>query len=270
MRRLIGWCALCLLTATPSVARDIQHAHKPSHAAESLKIRLNSFNAENISGLAALLKLGREQHLPMGIRYIDLELAQKPISITLRRPTIQEVLRTVMKHEKSYTWKLSDGLLSVSHPGASTERQNLLATMLPEFSCSRVSLQQVSQLLYMALSLHLHPDIRGFAGNYYPGVMQNMVGPLRLRGYTVSQILDRIVQEYGDAAWVVTAPPQHMNTLPLAGLWMIIDYKDPASDHAAKQVLERLLQYQPGKSERSMLTDPTSAKNTAFLRCRLK
>jgi hypothetical protein len=244
MRWILGWYVFCLLTAIPSAARDIRNKHKPNPAAASPKTRLIGFTAQNISGLTALLKLGCEQHLPMGIRYVDLQLAQKPINITLRRPRMQEVIEAIMSHEKYCAWKLAHGFLSVTRAGASVGGQNLLATRLPDFSSPRVSLQQASQLLYMSLSLRLHPDIRGFAGNYYPGLTQNMVGPLHLQGYTVSQILDRIVQEYGDAAWVVTVPAQQLDTLTPAGLWMIIDYKDPASDHAAKQILDRLLKYQ--------------------------
>src|SRR5579875_3100410 len=137
MRWILGWYVFCLLTAIPSAARDIQNKHKPNPAAASPKTRL--------------------------IRYVDLQLAQKPINITLRRPTMQEVIKAIMSHEKHCAWKLAHGFLSVTHAGAFTGGQNLLAKRLPDFSSPRVSLQQASQLLYMSLSLRLHPDIRGFA-----------------------------------------------------------------------------------------------------------
>lgn len=78
----------------------------------------------------------------------------------------------------------------------------------------------------MALIAQLYPDV-GLKGEYDPGLWGPMVGPLRMRIVTVRQVLNRLVRDAGQAAWVVQVPPREMGQLPSSGLWLSIEYSDP-------------------------------------------
>jgi hypothetical protein len=202
-----------------------------------------SFRAAGVSGLEALLALGRLEHLPMGIRYVDRGLAEKPITVSVRGATLGEAVRAIMRQESGYTWTLSRWLLSVNHIRAPRGRHNLLSTVIPDFRARRETLQECSYLLYMDLYLVLRPGTTGFAGDYYPGRLSSLVGPLHLRGLRVAAILDRLVCVYGDAAWMVTLPPGYMDELPPRGLWKIVDYRDPRDKNAAQWIRQRVAEY---------------------------
>ncbi len=202
-----------------------------------------SFDARGVSGLRALLTLGRAQHLPMGIRFVDRELAQKPIDVSVKHATVTEAVRAIMRQERGYTWRLAPHFLTVDHVGAPRGRQNLLMAVIEDFNAPRASLQQDSNLLFMSLQLALRPGTTGFAGDYYPGRVRSFVPPLHVRRATVAGLLDTIVRAYGDAAWAAALPSCYMGQIPEGGLWQVIDYRNDRDKGAAERIERRLEAY---------------------------
>jgi hypothetical protein len=122
---------------------------------------------------------------------------------------------------------LADGVLEVNCAEGLNAKGNLFGAVLPRFSIPRTNIASASLNLWMSLELRLHPETKGFAGSYSPAPLGHDVGPLSMLQTTVRQILNAIVRSYGEAAWVATAPPNHLDHLPRSGLWAIVDYKDP-------------------------------------------
>ena len=89
----------------------------------------------------------------------------------------------------------------------------------------------------------LHEGTQGVVGESYPGTGKRMVGPLKLRRHSVAEVLDELVAKQGNSAWVVQVPPQAADQLAPEGLWMIIDYDDPAFDQAIEALKKNILRY---------------------------
>ncbi|HUI41658.1 MAG TPA: hypothetical protein VL523_06795 [Terriglobia bacterium] len=229
------YCALAI-----AAGRDRQRTHAPDSSVES-------FTANNVPVLDALLKLGRQQHIALGIDYVDLAAAERPISVSLEHVTVARALDAILAHQRGYVWGLGDGVVVVSQQGAPAGARNLLDFVLPSFSVRRCTLQEASHALEMDLGVALHPQTKGIVGDYRPGNTSTMVGPLHLHAITVRQVLDRLVLDAGVAAWMAQVPPADIHELPSRGLWRLIDFTDPASLREVDHLRQSLRGYESAR-----------------------
>lgn len=206
---------------------------------------IESFEVEQVTLVDALLRLAQQHHLPLGIEYVDLEALREPIKLKLTQTSIAEALDAIVAQSKGYEWRLSEGVVIVSHVGVPSGRgQNLLDRTLPQFAIPKCTLAEASNLLRMALDRDLHPDIRGWAGSYNPGSGEKLIGPLTLRNVTVREALNRLVHDLKDAAWVIHVPPGNLDKLPNHGLWTVIEYERPPKDYS-HFLQQRILAFKP-------------------------
>jgi len=211
--------------------------------------RVESFRANGVTMLGALLKLGQQEHLSLGIDYLNLDAVEAPVRVSLEHTTVGQILDAIVRQDPGYFWRLKDGIVVVSHEGAPTGPRNLLDYVLPVFSIPRCTLQEANQALWMTLYVRLHPETKGFAGTYSPGRMSTRVGPFYLRASSVRQALDAIVSGAGDAAWVAQVPPDHLQELPPTGLWRLIDFRDPDVLRQADLVRQNLHRSAPATAQ---------------------
>ncbi len=219
---------LCLAAAQPAVAQRTNggRGSKPAGVI-TLETRLPNFSVAGVSKLHALVQFSRQLRLPLGIECVR-RSAFRPVSaLSLTRPSVREVLESILGSKQGYVLRISDGVLEVNCTEVLNAKRNLFGDVVPRFSIPRSNLATASLNLWMSLELRLHPETEGFAGDYSPAPLGHDVGPLEMRGATVRQILNAIVASYGEAAWVATAPPSRLGHLPQSGLWAVIDYKDP-------------------------------------------
>jgi hypothetical protein len=188
---------------------------------------------EGLCLLDALLQLGQEERIPLGIEYVDREALEKPINVKMDETTVGEVMERLLGQDRGYSWFVREGVLTVSHESITSQKGNLLDYVLPEFSSPRCSVGDANHLLFMALELQLYPQTQGFAGEYSPGDLQNLIGPLKLQNARVWRVLNRLVSVNKKAAWIVQVPPSHLDKLPRNGLWTIVEYETPPRRCAA-------------------------------------
>jgi hypothetical protein len=187
---------------------------------------------ERLCLLDALLQLGQEEGVPLGIEYVDREALEKPLSVKLDETTVGEIVEGLLGQNKGYSWRVRDGVLTVSHESVVSGKENLLDHVLHEFSVPRCLVGDACNLLHMVLVQELHPQIQGFAGDYSPGDLQNLIGPFKLRNVPVWRVLNRLVSANKKAAWIVQVPPGHLDELPSYGLWTIVEYETPPRRYA--------------------------------------
>jgi hypothetical protein len=172
----------------------------------------------------ALLQLGQEQRIPIGIEYIDAAAFRSRITLHVQDTTVGRLLHTIT-HGQGYSWFANGGVIIVTHNGASQGRKNLLNIRISEFTIAReVTLQAASLQLLLKLYFVLHPHAPGIAGDYPSGNPQFRVGPWTMKNATVRQILDRIVSQHHNGAWVVQQTPWNMDKEPSYGLWRVFEY----------------------------------------------
>ena len=219
---------LCLAVARPAVAQRTNggRGSKPGGVI-TLETRLPNFSVAGVSRLHALVQFSRQLRVPLGIECVRPSAFRPVQALSLTRPSVREVLQSILGRSHGYVVSLAGGVVNVNCPEGINAKGNLFGAVVPRFSIPRSNLATASLNLWMSLELRLHPETEGFAGDYSPAPLGHDIGPLEMRGATVRQILNAIVASYGEAAWVATAPPSRLGRLPQSGLWAVIDYKDP-------------------------------------------
>jgi len=197
-----------------------------------LRNHVASFRVERLPLLDALLQLGQQEDVPSGIEYVDRQVLEKPISVRMDETTVGEIREMLLGRHKGYSWHFREGVVTVSHASDGSGRENLLDRVIPKFSVLRCTVGDASNLLRMDFQLELHPQIKGFAGDYSPGNSQNLIGPFKLRNVPVWKVLNRLVSANKKAAWIVQVPPGHLDKLPSYGLWTILEYENPPRRYA--------------------------------------
>jgi hypothetical protein len=92
----------------------------------------------------ALLQLGQEQRIPIGIEYIDAAAFRSRIGLHEQDTTLGRLLDTIA-HGQGYSWFANGGVVIVTHSGAPQGRKNLLNIRISEFTLAReVTLQERS------------------------------------------------------------------------------------------------------------------------------
>ena len=80
----------------------------------------------------------------------------------------------------------------------------------------------------LALSLHLYfvvnPKSGGSAGDSPGGNLAFRVGPFDLKNATIRDILNQIVSQHSNGAWIVQQPPWTMGKDLGYGLWKVLEY----------------------------------------------
>jgi hypothetical protein len=172
----------------------------------------------------ALLQLGQEQRIPIGIEYIDAAAAfSSRITLHEQDTTVGRLLDTIA-HGQDYSWFADRGVIIVTHNGALQGRKNLLHIRISQFTIAReVTLQAASLQLLGKLYFVLHPHATGIAGDYPSGNPQFLVGPWAMRNATLRQILNRIVSQHNNGAWVLQQAPWNLDKEPDYGLWRVFE-----------------------------------------------
>jgi len=172
----------------------------------------------------ALLQLGQEQQVPIGIEYIDAAAFRSRITLHAQNSTVGSLLDTIT-HRQGYHWFVQDAVVMVTHAEEPQGRRNLLNIHIADFEIDKeITLQAASSKLLGALYWRLNPDSRGIVGDYPTGNPKFTVGPLKIKNATVRQILNRIVSQHGNGAWVVQQAPWNMDKNPSYGLWRAFEY----------------------------------------------
>jgi hypothetical protein len=207
-----------------------------------------SFHVERATRLDALLRLAQEGHVPLAIEYVNRDLVSKPVTLGLGSTTLADAVGAILADAPGYRCGYLNGVVHITHPRPGGAR-NLLDFVLPQFEIPACSLEDASHELQMAVAWASHPSVRGIVGDYSAGVSGEVVGPWKLRNITVRGVLDRIIGQSGSAAWVVQVPPGHLDQLPPAGLWKIVQYSDPSIMGNAGEFFRRMIFGQdPGPS----------------------
>jgi hypothetical protein len=85
-------------------------------------------------------------------------------------------------------------------------------------------LEQADCDLKGAFYFALNPNIKGVVGDCMFGGLGQRIDGLKMNNATVRQILDALVSQHGNGAWVVQQPPWTMNKDAGFGVWRLLAY----------------------------------------------
>jgi hypothetical protein len=104
------------------------------------------------------------------------------------------------------------------------DSRNLLNRHIAKFKVSEMPLEQADCNLKIAFHFALNPKSSGIVGDCPYGGIEYRIGGLDVKNATVRQILDALVSQHGNGAWVVQQPPWTMDKDLGYGLWKVLAY----------------------------------------------
>ena len=194
-----------------------------STATISSSRRVAFFAVKQRNLIDALLSFGGQEHIPIGIEYIDKAAFQQRISVEFRECNVKEILDAITQ-PVGYRWFINESVILVTHDGALVGKSNLLNTHLPQFRIGETSMHEASLALSLHLYFVLNPNSGGIAGDSPGGNLAFRVGPFDLKNATVKDILNQIVSQHSSGAWIVQQPPWTMGKDLGYGLWKVLEY----------------------------------------------
>ena len=150
-------------------------ALNPAQAGQSptiLSKQVASFSVRGLCLVDALLRLGGQEQVPMGIEYVSRESLEKLITEDFHNTTVEGILEHLLG-SKGYCWRVQDDVVDVSHKSVTTGKANLLNHVLPTFVIRRCSVADASNVLYMSLNSQLHSEVTGYAGDIHSDGSRN-------------------------------------------------------------------------------------------------
>jgi hypothetical protein len=206
VRKILALSVLACLSASPRTLGQIR-----SNRSKIPSRSVSSFNIQQLNMIDALLQLGQEQRIPVGIEHIDAAALRSRITLHEQGATVGKLLDTIT-HSLGYSWFVDGDMVMVTHSGAPQGSKNLLDSRIPEFNLKRdATLRAASLRLIGKLYFVQHPRATGIVGDYPSGNPQFRVGPWTMRNATVRRILNRIVSQHNHGAWAVQQPPWNMD-----------------------------------------------------------
>ena len=192
-------------------------------ASPNLSRKVAFFSVKQQNLIDALLSFGAQEHFPIGVDYIDKAAFQQRRSLEFRERRVREIL-DALTHPLGYRWSMVGAVVSVTHDGALVEKSNLLNTRIPQFRIGETSMHEASLALSLHLYFVLNPKSSGIAGDSPGGNLAFRVGPFDLKNATVRDILNQIVSQHSNGAWIVQQPPWTMGKDLGYGLWKVLEY----------------------------------------------
>jgi hypothetical protein len=245
MRRRVWGCSVCALAvfAFPAALPRCQSGPQAAPSPPILSKPVASFRVDGLELIGAIVQLAKGERIALAIEYANPDDLAQRVTVKLGPTTVGQVLDALLPRSKGYSVRVQSGVVHLLNKAVTSRRPTLLDRVIPEFSVTphgrmQITVVMASGWLVEALERLLYPWPKspghrpmGIAGSGPVGLMQNQIGPLKLRNKTVRQILDRLVSEHHNSAWIIVVPPDEMDRLPHNGpffydinLWDILEY----------------------------------------------
>ena len=127
------FCLIVLLFPCPKL-HSVQQAQESDQPTGTAEKHVRVFDVDGLGMLDALLQLGRQEHIPLGIEYLDPSDLDKPISVHLHGTSVGAVVNAILNQRRGYTWRSENGVIHIGHRGMPSGDRNLLDVVLRDFS----------------------------------------------------------------------------------------------------------------------------------------
>jgi hypothetical protein len=193
--------------------------------------RVEAFEIQNRNMIDALLILGQREHIGIGIDYIDDVALERRITLQLHQTTLAEVLDAITRYF-GYRWSSHGRVVTVTHSGAIRRRRNLLNRRIATFKVSTMPLELAGCRLRSAFYFGVHLKSVGLVGDCPYGGAEQTIDGLDMKNATVRQILDALIAQRGNGAWIVQQPPGTMDKDLGYGFWKLLAYDRPDGQYS--------------------------------------
>lgn len=220
--------ALCAVILPTSEAALLGQIDRPKGTLGSSLIE--PFEVTNLDRMDAILTLARRYRVPLGIEFIDEAMFQR---VTVRVPsghTVKSALDSLTPSSSGFLVTKRENVFVISHQKVPAHN-NVLDTIIHRVEIPGNSIEMANWALLVALDRQNRkeagiPQSQGY-GLSIAGVQSGAIAPFISTNMSVRDVLDRIVGEDGNAAWIVQVRPpalRNENVRRTDVLWIVLDY----------------------------------------------
>ena len=193
----------------------------PLQAAESiqqkLQTRVPNYNLSEPTFVDALASVASQFKIPVGIELVATPSVLQPVRLSKRRATVMEIFAALVRSEKGYDLRVSDGIVHVFQKGLAHQRSNFLNIRLKRFHVVDVGAAVAQRRVWEIVNTKfqppkpLPPGPHGTIGSMFGGGSVRTFS-LDLRGAPVRYVLDKIALSSDYPVWVVAFAPDQSLT----------------------------------------------------------
>ncbi len=187
-----------LLLASGLASRDCAKSAQAAPLASKLETRIPAYDLGPIGFLGALMQVSKDFEVPMGIVWVNSAATRKPLRLSCKDKTVQEILSAVVQTQPGYRVAPDDGIVHVFPEGLIPQKEDLLTIKVENFETDNTILELALFKLHMLVN-----PIRGSFQLSVAGPGDSKVS-LELKDVTVQNILDALAVASNRKIWIVT------------------------------------------------------------------
>jgi len=179
---------------------------------------IEQFTIENESFLQALVHLASRAQIPMGLKWVENQAAQKPIRQTFSDSTVAEILKKLLQAQ-GYKSDIRNGVVHVYPTGSLEDGNDFLNIYLDKFDVNNQFVAMASHQLKVRIRSYLQPPDpvifgkptgpgQGVAGTITSGMGDREIS-LAANHVLVRDVLDKFALASDSKIWIVTYPPHN-------------------------------------------------------------
>jgi hypothetical protein len=223
--RLVALVIVTCLLEVPIHGRAAQ-----TRTADKMQQKV-SFAVHNQSVLEAVIALGINEQLPMGITLRQPEDLCKPQKTRTFTDVSVDALLSLLLADTDYKWTEADGVIEIG-PGKRREAETTFLNMrINKFGAPSSTIQGAGIVLSGYITALLHPG-QGYAGDILSSSDSEKTPPVSLHNTSVEQIANFIVSLGSKGVWILTptAPSESAGNVKITDLRLsTYGYKDDAN-----------------------------------------
>lgn len=185
-------------------------------AAQGLELKLSQksdFVPSATSPREQLIEVAQHYRIPMGIEWMNQSDSNGPSELT-PQPSVRDMIHSILREIPGYKVEVRHGIVNISCAAFIYDARNFLNIRIADYQANRENLFGAEALLRSNIHRTLHPELYaiGSNGGYGYGVprddgfdVKNI--SLSRKNATVREILNDIVEQNGNALWIVDLEP---------------------------------------------------------------
>jgi len=163
---------------------------------------VKSFRSADESVFEAVLRFGRENHVPLGLVIRPRLCSIKTTHVNFQNASVQTVLQGLMKQLPSYNWNPEDGAVVLVPSELPAATAAFLQTKVPTYTIAEGTLQAQAAYSWLDIRASFRPA-EGTAFSVLSSPESPRWPPLQVGDISVRQLFDQLVARKTGAAWIL-------------------------------------------------------------------
>ena len=183
-----------------------------------------SFIATHISPLEALMRLGDQEHLPLGIVYSDASLLSSEVNIDDKNKPVDLILVDILNGTPYRANETQYKAIRINDPG-DAGKSAFVSFVLSSFRTYRsVDTTDISMMLWGQYQMMINPRRKGYGGFLRVQGQDKKLPEVNLTNVSIGDVLDWMIVHHGAMMWIAWPPPEKLIDAPQYRLWNVVYY----------------------------------------------